>query len=124
MRISPSSLTSNFQARIKLNSPKLQKLKDETVILKEIPEVKKTVVSGLFSFGGTATFCLGNYVESIREIPVLNEGLPLSGTIIANFPMSVGIVAEANKDSGTNSSISLEESLFYRDMNKDKKMPS
>ena len=98
MRVCPNISTPNFNARIKLNLPKLQNLKGETAILKEIPEVKKTVTAVGFSLGGTAIFALGNFVPSIQMSPVLREGLPLLGTTVVNFPMSAGIVAEANKN--------------------------
>ena len=124
MIITSVPATPNFNARIKLNSPKLQKLKNETVLLKDIPEVKKTVVSAGFSLGGTATFALGNYVPSVQVVPILNEGLPLLGTTVANFPVSAGIVAEANKDSGTNSSVPLEILLFHNETKDNKKLPS
>lgn len=124
MRVNSNYSTPNFQARIKLNSPNLQKLKNETVLLKDMPEIKKTVASGVFSLGGTATFVLGNYAPSVQAVPVLKEGLPLLGTTVANFPMSAGIVAEANKDSGTNSSVPLEIFLFHNESKDNKKLPS
>ena len=124
MRVNSNYSTPNFQARIKLNSPNLQKLKNETVLLKDMPEIKKTVASGVFSLGGTATFVSGNYAPSVQAVPVLKEGLPLLGTTVANFPMSAGIVAEANKDSGTNSSVPLEIFLFHNGTKDNKKLPS
>ena len=124
MIITSVTATPNFNARIKLNSPKLQKLKNETVLLKDIPEVKKTVVSAGFSLGGTATFALGNYSPNVQAIPVLKEGLPLLGTTVANLPVVAGVVAETNKDSGTKSSVPLEKFLFYNEPKDNKKLPS
>ena len=124
MKITSDYSTTNFQARFKMKSPKLQKLKNETAILKDMPEIKKTAVSLGFSLGGTATFCSGNYIQSAQAIPLLKEGLPLLGTTVSQLPLLAAGVAESNNDSGTKSSVSFEESLFHKNSIEDKKLPS
>lgn len=118
MRITSISITPNFEARIKIKAPDVQKLKKASVESMNKPEAKKVLASSGVSLAGTASILSASCVDpnqfqsSVESVTEVQDNLFTLGTTVSEIPLFASLVGLSNDLSGTNSSASLEEFLF------------
>ena len=118
MKIVSNYATPNFQARVKLKAPNMQKIKQASVKSMNNPETKKALASLGVSLAGTASVALGYSVEpdnlpnSVQSVEKSQMGTASLGTTVSEIPVLASVVGSSNELSGTNSSASVEGFLF------------
>ncbi len=118
MKISSNYSTLNFQARVKLKAPNMQKIKQASVKSMQNPETKKALASSGVSLAGTASIAAGYGIEpnnlhpSVQSVGKVQDSVCSLGTTVSSFPLVPMVSAGSNKVSGTTTSVSVEEFLF------------
>ena len=118
MRITSVSTTPNFEARIKLKAPNMQKIKQASVKSMQKPETQKALASTGVSLAGTASIAGGFAMEpdkfhpSLQSLGEVQDATLSLGTAVSTSPLVPMLVGGCNNLSGTNSSASVEEFLF------------
>ena len=118
MKIVSNYATPNFQARVKLKAPNMQKIKQASVKSMQNPETKKSIAATGISLAGTASIAAGYSIEpdklpvSIQSVGNSQGSTASLGTTASELPVLASVVGSSNELSGTNSSASAEEFLF------------
>ena len=118
MKIISNYVAPNFQARVKLKAPNMQKIKQASVKSMQNPQTKKALVSSGVSLAGTASIAGGIAMEpdkfhpSLQSLGEVQDTTCSLGTAVSTSPLVPMLVGRCNNLSGTNSSASVEEFLF------------
>ena len=118
MKIISNYATPNFQARVKLKAPNVQKIKQSSVKSMQKPETQKALASTGVSLAGTASIAGGFAMEpdkfhpSLQSLGEVQDATLSLGTAVSTSPLVPMLVGGCNDLSGTNSSASVEEFLF------------
>lgn len=115
MRITSVSTTPNFEARIKLKAPNMQKVKEVTVASAKSPKTHKALASTGFLAAGVGSTASAYFVPSVQQVKNADEVLPMLGTTVSELPLSAGVVAGSNELSDSKSVVSVENFLFNKE---------
>jgi hypothetical protein len=114
MRIASIPATPNFEARIKLKAPNIQKIKETTVNSVKNPGTYKSLASMGLMTSGVGSIALAASEPSIQQVENADGILLSLGTTVTEIPLLASVAVDSNDLSDAKSSVSVKDFLFNK----------